>query len=218
LALNGSLPILREFLLHLCGVAVSVLCYHLAPESIGEKEPAMKRIVLLSITLVASAFLATQRDAAAQTGNLNAELLKDWTEQKAIMMKIADAMPEEKFSYKSTPAQRDYGQQILHVAGGNIMYLQFFGGKAAAPTINRGAASKAEILKALADSFDYGAALITEQTDQSMMQTIQTNAYLGPSSKARVIYFLIGHTWDIYGQMAVYLRLNGITPPRSQRP
>jgi len=41
---------------------------------------------------------------------------------------------------------------------------------------------------------------------------------LGPSSKARVIYFLLGHTWDIYGQMAVYLRLNGIVPPRSDRP
>jgi hypothetical protein len=28
----------------------------------------------------------------------------------------------------------------------------------------------------------------------------------------------MGHTWDIYGQMVVYLRLNGITPPASQRP
>jgi hypothetical protein len=33
-----------------------------------------------------------------------------------------------------------------------------------------------------------------------------------------VIYFLLGHAWDIYGQMAVYLRLNGVTPPRSERP
>ena len=33
----------------------------------------------------------------------------------------------------------------------------------------------------------------------------------------RVVYFVIGHTWDIYGQMVVYLRLNGITPPASQR-
>jgi hypothetical protein len=49
-------------------------------------------------------------------------------------------------------------------------------------------------------------------------QIVQTNQFLGPSSKARVIYFLIGHTWDIYGQMAVYLRLNGIVPPRSDRP
>ena len=112
----------------------------------------------------------------------------------------------------------DNGQQILHIAGGNILYLRFFGGKAAPPTINRSATSKAEILKALADSFDYGTSLIKEQTDQSMMQVVQTNQFLGPSSRARVIYFLIGHTWDIYGQMAVYLRLNGVVPPASQRP
>ena len=155
---------------------------------------------------------------AAQSANLNAELLKDWTDQKTMMMKIADAMPEEKFSYKSTPAQRDYGQQILHIAGGNVAYLRNFGGKATPPAFNRTATGKAEILKALADSFDYGTALIREQTDQSMMQTVQTNQYLGPSSRARVIYFLLGHTWDIYGQMAVYLRLNGVVPPASQRP
>jgi hypothetical protein len=165
-----------------------------------------------------TALVLTARDSVAQTADLNAELLKDWTEQKAMMLKIGDAMPEEKFSYKSTPAQRDYGQQILHIAGGNVMYLRFFGGKAAAPAINRGATSKAEILKALADSYDFGTALIKEQTGPSMTQTIQTNQYLGPSSKARVIYFLLGHTWDIYGQMAVYLRLNGIIPPASQRP
>ena len=153
-----------------------------------------------------------------QTADLNAELLKDWTEQKALMLKTAAAMPEEKFSYKTTAPQRDFGQQILHVAGGNVAYLRFFGGKAPAPAFNRTATSKDEILKALADSYDYGEALIREQTDQSILHIIQTNQYLGPSSKARVIYFLIGHTWDIYGQMVVYLRLNGITPPASQRP
>jgi hypothetical protein len=32
------------------------------------------------------------------------------------MMKIAEAMPEEKFDYKPTAAQRTYGEQIMHVA------------------------------------------------------------------------------------------------------
>jgi hypothetical protein len=41
---------------------------------------------------------------------------------------------------------------------------------------------------------------------------------MGPSTRARVMFFLNSHTQDIYGQMAVYLRLNGITPPASQRP
>ena len=32
---------------------------------------------------------------------------------------------------------------------------------------------------------------------------------MGPSTRARPMFFLIGHTQDTYGQMAVYLRLNG---------
>jgi len=32
-----------------------------------------------------------------------------------------------------------------------------------------------------------------------------------------VIYFLMQHTQDTYGQMVVYLRLNGVTPPASRR-
>ena len=67
-------------------------------------------------------------------------------------------------------------------------------------------------------SFDYGAAVIDEFDDRTLMEVVQTNRFLGPSSRARVIWFLLGHTWDIYGQMVVYLRLNGGVPPASQRP
>jgi uncharacterized damage-inducible protein DinB len=177
----------------------------------------MKQVIVTLATIIAAS-VALPHAASAQTASLHAELLKDWTELKPVMMAIAAAMPEEKFTYKSTPAQRDYGQQIMHVASGNMAYLRWFGGKAPAPAFNRDAKSKGDILQALAASFDYGEALLREQNDESMLQMVQTNQFLGPSSKARVIYFLIGHTWDIYGQMAVYLRLNGIVPPRSDRP
>lgn len=160
----------------------------------------------------------TIRPSAGQSADLKAELLKDWVEMKGTMVKIADAMPEQKYSYKSTPPQRDFGQQILHVAGGNVAYLRYFGASATPPAFQRDATAKADIIKILSDSFDYGTAVITEQTDRSLLQTIATNEFLGPSSRARVFYFLIGHAWDIYGQMAVYLRLNGVVPPRSQRP
>jgi len=176
-----------------------------------------RRVIVVAAVVIGAAALLPPA-AGAQTAHLQGELLKDWTELKTVMMAIAAAMPEEKFTYKSTPAQRDYGQQIMHVATGNVLYLRSFGGKAAAPAINREATSKTEILQALAASFDFGEALIREQSDEAMLQIVQTNQFLGPSSKARVIYFLLGHTWDIYGQMAVYLRLNGIVPPRSNRP
>jgi hypothetical protein len=168
--------------------------------------------------LVCAVLIVTAPKPSAQTSTLNRELLKDWVEMKATILKLANEMPEDKYSYKSTPAQRDFAQQVLHIAQANVSNLVFLRGKAMSPNLNRAARSKAEVMKAMADSFDYGEALIKEQTDQSMLEIVQTNAFLGPSSRARVVYFLIGHTWDIYGQMVVYLRLNGGVPPASQRP
>ena len=168
--------------------------------------------------LIVLAFIACAivRPAAQATG-IKDEVLKDWLGMKDTMMKISNEMPEDKFSYKSTPPQRNYGEQILHVAIVNVGLLKSIGGKAMPPAVNMKATSKAEILKALSDSFDYGTALINEQTPETMVQAVKAG-FLGESTRSRVFYTIIGHAWDIYGQMAVYLRLNGHVPPASQRP
>ena len=158
--------------------------------------------------------------AAAQPVSLQSGALQDWTSQRDTMMKIASAMPEEKFGYRATPAERTWGEQILHVAQANVIQMGRFGTKATPPVVNMKATAKAEILKALSDSFDFGTAALNEQTDQTMVlpaETTQFDRFMGPSTKARVVYYVIGHTWDIYGQMVVYLRLNGLVPPASQR-
>jgi len=157
--------------------------------------------------------------ASAQAPSIQADLLKDWTSLKDTMHKIATEMPDDKFTFKATPAERDYGQQIMHVAQVNAMLLKALGAKAPAPAIDMKATGKAATIKQMDDSFDYGIAAIKEQTDQTMMQAaMNPPPFMGASTRARVVSFLIGHTWDIYGQMVVYLRLNGKVPPASQRP
>ena len=97
--------------------------------------------------------------------------------------------------------------------------MRLLGGKAAAPMIDAKATDKATAIKAMDASFDYGIALIKEQTDQTMMQAVANPpGFIGPSSRARIVYTTLGHTWDIYGQLAVYLRVGGGVPPASQRP
>jgi uncharacterized damage-inducible protein DinB len=158
--------------------------------------------------------------ASAQTVSLQDNALQDWTRLKDTMMKIAAAMPEDKFGYRATPAERTWGEQILHVAEANIVQMGRLGAKAPAPAYDMKATARAEILKTLDASFDFGVAALKEQTDQTMLAqaaTTRFDRYMGPSTNARVVYYVIGHTWDIYGQMVVYLRLNGITPPASQR-
>lgn len=178
----------------------------------------MKQLVRM-LGVISFLLVAAASQLAAQAPSIQGEMMKDWNDLKATMDKIAAAMPEDKFSFKATPPQRSYGEQILHVAQVNLRFLQGVGAKAPAPTIDVKATTKAGIIKAMDDAFDYGTVVLKEQTDQTMLQAAaMPPGFMGPSSRARMFTFLIGHTWDIYGQMAVYLRLNGVVPPASVRP
>jgi uncharacterized damage-inducible protein DinB len=163
---------------------------------------------------------APEQTAAAPAPNSQVlmQLRSDWQAQKDMLMKIADAMPENKFAYKSTPPQRTYGEQIMHVASTNVDLLKVLGGSAAAPGFTaESAKTKADILKALGDSYDYGTALLNELSETTVLEPVKDSPpWLGPASHARIIWTLLAHTMDIYGQMAVYLRLNGIVPPASR--
>lgn len=176
------------------------------------------RQLVQTLGILCAALLVTV-SASAQTVSVQAEMLKDWTDLKATMDKIAGAMPDDKFSFKATPPQRDFGQQVMHVATVNARFLGMVGSKAVAPKIDPQTTGKAATIAAMDASFDYGIAVLKELNDQTILQpAAMPPGFMGPSTRARMFTFLIGHTWDIYGQMAVYLRLNGVVPPASVRP
>jgi len=170
----------------------------------------------LAIAAVAAGLaLSQQARPAAQTASLQGDFVKEWTAQKDTLVKIANAMPEDKFSFKPTPAQRDFGGHVMHIAQINMMVFGTLKASAPAPAINMQAKTKADMIKAMSDSFDYGLAILKEQTDQTMAAAVQGPPWMGPSTRARIYAFIIGHTQDTYGQMVVYARLNGVTPPAS---
>ena len=62
-------------------------------------------------------------------------------------------------------------------------------------------------------------AVIKEFGDQGLATRVASPPFMGPlSSRQRMLYFLMTHSQDTYGQLVVYLRLNGITPPASRQP
>ena len=168
-------------------------------------------------TLVLMLFTVMPGPPAA-AASLKDELLRDWLDMKQTIVKIAEEMPEDKYGFKATPPERTYAEQVTHIAQGNLVNLAYLHPKTPPPTLTRGITSKTEAIKAMVASFDYGAAVINEQTDATWLDVVDAGRFLGQSTKARVIWFLLGHSWDIYGQMAVYLRLSGGVPPASQRP
>ena len=130
----------------------------------------------------------------------------------------ATSQAADKFNFKPTDAQQTFAERVVHIATTDLRLLGAIGAKTPAPAINAKATSKADALAALKASFAWGEAVIKEFNDAQLVERIMPPAFLGPSaSRARVIYYSLQHTQDIYGQLVVYLRLNGITPPASNR-
>jgi hypothetical protein len=48
------------------------------------------------------------------------------------------------------------------------------------------------------------------------LQLSEDTPFFGASTRARVVWSLLAHAMDVYGQMVVYVRLNGIVPPASR--
>jgi len=144
--------------------------------------------------------------------------MKDWMALKDTLVKLGGAMPADKYSFKPTPELRSFAEQLTHVAGAHVAFLRGIDPKVTPPTLNLKATAKDEVLKVLADSFDFGAAILKDKSDAALTAAAPTAPpFLGPSTGARLVYRAMGHTWDEYGVMTVYLRLNGIVPPASQK-
>jgi len=131
----------------------------------------------------------------------------------------AEAMPEDKFSF-APPATagefkgvRSFGDQVKHVAEAN---WYFFGGsmseadnKAKHDAIEK-LTTKADIVQALKDSLAQAHTYVDGITAE--------NAFVMTANGTRggMAAFGIAHMMDHYGQLAVYLRMNGIVPPASR--
>jgi uncharacterized damage-inducible protein DinB len=130
----------------------------------------------------------------------------------------AEAMPEDKYNFSPSTGEfkgvRTFGQQVKHVAESNYY---FFGGpnyseaedKVKTDVIEK-LTSKADIVKALKDSFVLAHGFVDSITPE--------NAFVNTEhgTRAGMAAFGMAHFMDHYGQMVVYLRMNGIIPPASR--
>ena len=157
---------------------------------------------------------AAEESAAMEEGALAAVVLKDWEDLKTAMMEFGDAMPAENFDYKPKEELRNFGEQLMHVASAHLFYMGNLDTDAARPDFGE-PVEKADILQALSDSFDFGTAILSGQTDASLREMVD-GGYLGESNRARIAYMAMIHTRQEYGVMTVYLRLNDIVPPASR--
>jgi uncharacterized damage-inducible protein DinB len=156
--------------------------------------------------------------AAPACTTLACDMQADFTRTSELIYNLVNAMPEDKFGFKPTPAQQSFAERVMHIVQIDGNLFRTLGGKTPAPEINLKATTKADILAAVKQSFSWGDAVIKEFNDQQLVERVAPPPFMGTSaSRARLISYDLQHTQDIYGQLVVYVRLNGVTPPASNR-
>ncbi len=146
------------------------------------------------------------------------------------MMGLVKAMPAEKYGFAPSasifvPGQktefatvRTFAQQATHVAEANYFFYNIVSG--IKPDVDvRGIeklTKKEDVVAALAGSFAYAHKAIATLTPANAFEVIKSPEP-GFQTRGTLASFGISHAFDHYGQMVVYLRMNGIVPPASAK-
>ena len=136
---------------------------------------------------------------------------------------VADAMPEDKWSFAPKDGAfqgvRTFGEQVKHVACANYAFFMEIERKTPPDLCEKGgpdpAKTKAEVMEYLRRSFKYGEDVMAGLTPLNALDPAG-GPYGGESTRLGLSTLAIWHASDHYGQMVVYLRMNGIVPPASR--
>ncbi|HZQ23915.1 MAG TPA: DinB family protein [Terriglobales bacterium] len=137
----------------------------------------------------------------------------------------ADAMPEDKYSFAPSTGEfkgvRTFAQQIKHVAAVNYEVAAAILGEKPPVDINDEAGpesvkTKAEVMTFLKDSFAYVHKAVATINETNAVDSVRSPFGEGTVSRLGMAVLIPAHCFDHYGQMVVYLRMNGIVPPASR--
>jgi uncharacterized damage-inducible protein DinB len=138
----------------------------------------------------------------------------------------AEAMPEDKYSFAPTNGEfkgvRTFAQQVKHVAASNYEFAAVILQEKppADAEDEEGPASvktKEECVKYLKESFAYVHKAMAAINDQNVVEPLKSPWGQSTVTRLGLATLTVGHCFDHYGQMVVYLRMNGIIPPASRR-
>lgn len=197
-------------------------------------------LLLAGVSVSATAFAQDTRSPAASSSSPTAQespqaaptIASTIDHEISIVEKevveAAEAMPEDKYNFSPESLAisgsdykgvRTFADQVKHIAASNYLIWSPITGEKAPDTVNEGKGpesmkAKAEIVSFLKESFAFGHKAVATLTAANLVEPIA----FGKNKTTRLFLatFAPAHAFDHYGQMAEYLRMNGVVPPASR--
>ena len=183
----------------------------------------MKRVLYAMPVVALFATVAYSQAPAGQMQGqkigLATSLQRGYNGFKTNFTAAAEKMPEADYTFKpgSTPEVRTFARVIAHIAQsqfGQCSGLKGVPNPMAGKQLEQELKTKAEVTKALADSFAMCDELFANVTDASATEMVKA----GPNEQTRAasMYGVIVHGNELAGTAYVYLRSKNIVPPSTE--
>ena len=178
----------------------------------------MKTLTYACVVLFAAVVAAVPSPVSAQAPAPSQAKELAATFQRAVteLLDVAEVMPADKYGYKPAPEVQSFGDQLVHVAGIVQRFIYTAKGtKTEAP--HHGAMAKPEVVALLKKTFQGAQEMMAPLTDAQLLEPVKFP--FGDRTVTRATFWQ-GPLFQIrnhYGQLVVYLRMNGIVPPTSAR-
>src|SRR5438128_11125986 len=142
----------------------------------------------LSLSLLIPISAVAQQDDAPKNIADSVGGALHWTEGQ--FLGVAAAMPESKYDFVHSAGEvkgvRSFAEQVKHVACSNFAFFNEIEGKTPPEHYEKGgpaaAKSKAELVRYLRDSFDYGDSVLATINAQNALARVE-GPYAGPNTR-----------------------------------
>ena len=143
------------------------------------------------------------------------EFLDEVSYYEQRFLRLADAIPAEKYTWRSVEGVRSIGEVYMHVVGANYGFAKMIGTPAPAGTdikaMMASAGDKAKVIQALKDSFAHFRNAVLSIKDSELDKEIKTPR--GQMTIRGAFFLISGHYGEHLGQSIAYARQIGIVPP-----
>jgi uncharacterized damage-inducible protein DinB len=168
------------------------------------------------LTCLCACALAADVRAQTQGSPITAGAVRLSEFVKGNIIKSAEQMPEEHYTFRPTPEVRTFSAILGHVANTNYQNCsQAASEKNPSKTdVEKTVTMKAALVDALRESFAYCDQILGRMNDRFGSELVTYPG--GDLPRLSVIAVNTAHNFEHYGNLITYLRMKGLVPPSSQ--
>lgn len=152
---------------------------------------------------------------AAPTSGPRAEFLTELKVEEDKFIRLAEATPADKYTWRPAPDVRSIGEVYLHVAAANYGIPKLIGTPPPAgynpKDFDKSTTDKAKIIETLKDSFNHVRQAVIQMPDADLEK--QLDWFGGKNTQRGILLFMMRHMAEHLGQSIAYARMIGVVPP-----